>query len=432
MLLQFSVENFRSIRHRSEITFVATSLKDQRDTLIPSDHAKYGVLPVLALYGANASGKSNLLLAFRFMRSAVLSSFVRGEPGSGTPYEPFCLDDECNGEPSTFILDFVLSDVRYQFGFSLTAVRIVEEWLYAFPKKQKQILYSRDAREEDEEFYFSRSFEGSNKQIQSITRENSLFISAATKSGHPLLTAISSYFRRNISVRLTSSFERDSELAKEFSRDHTLLAESIRYLSLADTGIHDVQLHKTAVSEEHKSELDELYKVIAKMSGSSQISPPKEHTSIRFGHTGSDGKLRYLDFADESLGTRYLFSLLPAMIVALRHGHVLILDEITTSLHTLLSRRLVSIFQDRDTNPKGAQLVFSTHDTNLLSPGFLRRDEIWFTEKTEAGETTVFPLTDIKTKNTDNIERGYVQGRFGAVPFLRSGRRYRADVEEEG
>lgn len=419
MLLQFSVENFRSIRERSEISFVAAPLKELRDSLIPSKYAKYGVIPVLALYGSNASGKSNLLLALKFMRHVILNSFVKGEKDSGMDHDPFCLDEHYATAPSAFSLDFVLSDVRYQYGFKTTNERVVEEWLFAFPKRLKQVLYTRNV-EAEEEYYFSRTLEGSNKQIQTITRPNTLFISAAAKSGHALLSEISAYFRQHITIKLTSSFERDNDLAKQLSADTELLQGAMKYLMNADTGIADVQLHKHEFPESERTELEELFKVLAKVAPSAKMQAPKDHTTIKLGHHTKDGKVKYLDFSNESLGTRYLFSLLPAMLKALRHGHVLVLDEITTSLHTTLSRNLVSIFEDRQTNPLGAQLIFSTHDTNLLAPGVLRRDEIWFTEKSSEGATAVYPLTEFKTKNTDNIERGYVLGRFGAVPLLRS------------
>ena len=157
---------------------------------------------------------------------------------------------------------------------------------------------------------------------------------------------------------------------------------------------------------------------------SSQATPAAVDKSSSASNTkiqtspSSDNKVRFLDFGDESLGTQYLLGLLPSMLKALRSGATLVLDEITTGLHTLLARQLVTVFQNRTVNKLGAQLVFSTHDTNLLSPGVLRRDEIWFAEKNRDGATVVYPLTDVKTKNTDNIERGYIQGRFGGIPFL--------------
>ena len=420
MLLRFSVQNFLSVRDFAEVSFVATSLKEHRNSLISSRYSNYGVLPVIAFYGANASGKSNFLSSINFMRSVVLNSFKGGESGSSIPIKSFLLDDESVHKPSTFVLDFVLSDTRYQFGFSLNRERIIEEWLYAFPKRVQQVLYSRNV-ESTEEYYFGRALAGSNRQIQSITRANSLFISAAATSGHPLLKNIFGYFKNNLIMKLSSGLLPDSVLGKKLSEDKELLTEASKYLAMADTGITDVKVQENPISDVTKNQMAELFKVLGKITGDAFKSqaPDIDH-KIQLGHSASGNTVKYLDFEDESLGTKYLFSLLPSLLAAIKSGGILVLDEITTSLHTLLARQLVTMFSNKEINIHGAQLIFSTHDTNLLSPGLLRRDEVWFAEKTREGATAIFSLSEIKTKNTDNIERGYLQGHFGAIPYLSS------------
>jgi uncharacterized protein len=262
---------------------------------------------------------------------------------------------------------------------------------------------------------------GSNRQIQSITRPNALFISAATTSGHPVLSEVSKFFRDSLLLELSSSVGPSDRIAKQLEDDDELKLAAVKYLALADTGIMELKIEHTPIPEALRGEMAEIQRAFSKIVGSKfAVSPaPEVDTTVKLGHTSADGRVRFLDFGDESLGTKYLFKLLPPMLKALKTGSVLVLDEITTSLHTLLARRLVSLFQDKKLNPNGAQLIFSTHDTNLLAPGLLRRDEIWFAEKGNDGATIVYPLTDIKTKNTDNIERGYIQGRFGAIPFIR-------------
>lgn len=421
MLLRFAVANSLSIRDEVELSFLAAPLKERSEQVIPSKYSKHGVLPVVALYGANASGKSNLLAALALFRSMVLRSFKESDGEPELPHRPFLLDDESKDKESSFVLDFVMEESRYQYGVVYGAKRVEEEWLYAFPSKIKQVLFSRNAKEA-EEYYFGRNFHGKNRQIQSITRPHVLFLSAAATSGHPLLAKISSFFEESLVIRMASSTTNPDSLARSLEKDSTIGKDVVRYLSLADTGIADFRIATQKMPDEMKVELKELFAVINKLNASSgkTASPDQaELKNLELGHTSADGKIRYIDFGNESLGTRHLLTILPPVLNALRKGSTLVLDEITTSLHTLLAQKLVGVFQDRELNPQGAQLVFSTHDTNLLAPGILRRDEIWFAEKSTAGVSIFFPLTDIETKNTDNIERGYVQGRFGAIPFVR-------------
>lgn len=420
MLLKFAITNFLSLRDRAEISFVAAPLKEQVDALIACEHAPHGVLPVLAIYGANASGKSNALAGLSFLRWFVRTSFGR-EDQKDTSRKPFLLDDHSAGEPSRFEIDFVLSGVRFQFGMSVDGASVISEWLYQYPKKSRQLLYER----EGQDFKFGRSLLGSNKQIQSVTTVSTLFLSVASASGHAQLTPIRDYFRDKLLLQNGDSRVPAKSFTKELASDGKLRADIVKYLSLADTGISDIKVEKEQVPEQVRNAMKEFQNTLRK------IFPEQERSSshpesddddfdlvFRLGHAGADSKIRFLDLGSESVGTRYLLQLLPPMLKALRTGATLVLDEITTSLHTLLARQLVALFHDKEINKTGAQLVFTTHDTNLLGPGVLRRDEIWFAEKGRDGATTIYPLTDLKTKNTDNIERGYIQGRFGGIPFI--------------
>ena len=418
MLLRFSVTNFLSIRDQAEVSFVATALKELPEEIIPSRYARHGVLPVLAVYGANASGKSNLLFALSCLRSLVLDSFTKADDNEGLVHRPFMLDLDNKARPTTFVIDFVINDTRYQFGVSFTAEVISNEWLYAFPKQVQQVLYSRDTAEPDI-YYFGRGLTGSNRQIQSITRPSSLFLSAAAKSGHPLLSEIHDFFRNKIRVQRSNNAMPGETIAKRLEDDPVLQSEAAKYLAIADTGVVDIKIEKTPITDSVRGQITQFLEVFSKISGAVEIPPaPDFDRSIKLGHLGGEGVVHYLAYGDESLGTKYLLSLLPAMLSTLKLGGLLVLDEITTSLHTLLAKKLVMAFKDRTVNTLGAQLIFSTHDTNLLSPGVMRRDEIIFAEKSREGATSIFPLTDLKTKNTDNIERGYIQGRFGAVPYI--------------
>jgi AAA15 family ATPase/GTPase len=428
MLLRFSATNFLSLRDQCELSFVAAPLKELAGSTVPSRFAKHGVLPVAAIYGANASGKSNVLYALRFMRGMILSSFSEGEEGEELTTKPFLLDEDSRSRPTKFSIDFIFEDVRYQFGFSFNAERILEEWLFAFPNIVQQLLYSREYTDGEDRIKFGRSLGGSNRQIQTITRKNSLFISAAEKSNHPLLGSLVKYFRRQISFAETSNVASSMAIAERLHGNDNLIRRVIAQLQEADTGIVDLEIKEIKIPEEARANMEEILKIFSKF-GAEPSTAPETNRNVRLGHIGEDGRVHHLDYGDESMGTRYLLMLLPPMLAALARGGTLVLDEITTGLHTLLAKKLVQTFMNHELNPKGAQLIFSTHDTNLLTPGVLRRDSVWFAEKSRGGSTAIYPLTDVKTKNTDNIERGYIQGRYGAVPFFPQPEEFPAEIE---
>lgn len=417
MLLKFTVQNYRSIREEAAVNFVAATLKEHSEILIPSRYADFGVLPVIVIYGANASGKSNTLLALSRIRQLVINSFRRAESGP-INIPKFLLDDYSANEPTRFVVDFINSDIRYQFGTEIDDGLVASEWLYQYPNKTKQILYERT----NKEIKFGRALTGSNRQIHTITSPNALFLSAAATSAHPVLTPISNFFRNKVILQLTTDTGTPEGVAQVLEADENLRRDVVGYLTLADTGIADIQIERSEIPEDTRIELTEFMGALKKLIGNppdeAQLPSDTHNFKIKLGHTSADEKIRFLDYYDESLGTKYLLKLLPPVLGALKTGSVLVLDEITTGLHTLLARRLVSLFHNKNLNKHGAQLVFTTHDTNLLAPGLLRRDEIWFAEKGRDGSTTIFPLTDIATKNTDNIERGYISGRFGGIPFV--------------
>lgn len=412
MLLRFTFENFMSIRDETEISLMGTAIKDRQNDVLETRYSRHGVLPTLALYGANASGKSNALHALRTFRRLVLQSFGNAE--EGLFYEPFALDDESAFKPTKFVLDFVNNDTRYQYGLVYDKNSVHQEWLYAYPKQIQQILFVRD-KDTSPEYHFGRYLSGNNKAVQAVTRPNTLFLSAAHASGHTLLEEVFTFIRKKIQFASTNRpFE---DIFKELHGNSNLKQKTEELLCFADTGVANIQIREqpTKITDS----LTELYGLVSKLTGSKEIQPPTTEFVGKLGHTASGGKIKPLKLDDESWGTRQLLTLLPAILNSLAEGTTLILDEITTSLHTLLSRRLVSLFVSKKTNQYGAQLLFTTHDTNLLADHLLRRDEIWFAEKSPEGTSTIYPLIEINTKNTDNIEKGYIQGRFGAIPYLK-------------
>jgi len=420
MLIQFRVENHRSLRDEQTLSLVAAPIGLAIDPrLIHSNAVSEALLPAIAIYGANASGKSNVLHALGFMRNAVADSYRFWEPDSGVPNEPFALSQK-RAEPSLYEVEIVIDDVRYRYGFVVSASRVEEEWLFAWPSGHKQTWFER----EGDTFEFGRNLRGDNEAIRGLTRGNCLFLSAAAQNNHGSLTPIFRWFRtlqaeyrqgweRAVGAQsamfMSERFSRQRQLAL-FIDDEQLDAQEreaiLELLRAADTGIVDLKVE----------ELD------AGRSLGNRIQRPRFR--VQFCHkseeTGND--LAWLPLEVESAGTIALIELAPHLMLALREGGLVCVDEMESSLHPMLALALLRLFQNPEQNVKGAQLLFTTHDTKLLGNALgeapLRRDQIWFTEKDEAGSSHLYPLTDFHPRKQENLERGYLQGRYGAIPYL--------------
>ena len=414
MLLRFGVSNHLSIRDFQELSFVASSLKDRDEGLIPCAAAPKGtVVPAAVIYGANASGKSNLVSAMRTMRRMVLFSQTRGEPGGGVPRQPFRLDAACSGEPSRFEIDFVIDGVRHHYGFEASDSAFESEWLYDFPGSRRRMLFER----EGSEFRFGRGLKGRNNIIADLTRPNSLYLSAAAQNKHERLSRVFGYFR-SIHGVYAADFPGavvSRRLAEKEPNDRV-----IKFLGRIGTGVIGYRRKETETPEEIKALHQEIDAAIRKrLKGAVRFEPDTDskQVAIELAHRSRDGEQIYLDLDLESAGTRRLLFVLGFAFQALDEGTPLFVDELDASLHTQATEAVLRLFCSPETKPKGAQLVATTHDPNLMRAPVLRRDQLWFTEKDADGATQLYPLTDIRTRKGDDIEKGYLQGRYGAVPF---------------
>jgi uncharacterized protein len=409
VLIRFRVENHRSIRDEQELSLVAAPLSEHPESLVRAERYDLDLLRVAAIYGANASGKSTVLNALSFMRDAVVESQRHWEPDGGVPREPFGLNRKAQDDPSLFAVDLLIDDVRYEYGFVVDSVRVLEEWLYAYPKGKRQEWFTREA-DREHEFSFSRLFTGENRSISSLTRPNSLFLSAAAQNNHESLTPIYRWFSQ--SVEIVDESIRSNLLREVIQKcqDERYRTSLFSFIAAADIGItrFDVVVDPP------------VFRQWTVFGESVEIPfPPRERVQLWHG-SGESGQEMALDFDQESLGTQTLFVLAGLMVESLTTGGVLVIDELDRSLHPHLAMNIVSIFNDPGTNPHNAQLFFNTHDTNLLDRDYLRRDQIWFTEKGNDGATRLFPLTDFRARKYENLERGYLQGRYGAVPSVRT------------
>jgi AAA15 family ATPase/GTPase len=420
MLVQFRVENHRSLRDEQVLSLVATRVGSQDDErLIRPKGLGEALLPAVALYGANGSGKSNLMSALDFMREAVLGSYRLWEPKSGTPQEPFVLSNK-EAESSLYEVDIMVEGVRFRYGFVISAPRVEEEWLYAWPHGRRQVLFQR----EGENFEFGKHMHGENEAIKSLTRANSLYLSTAAQNNQTQLMGIFGWFReirfelrrgatRSLDPTHTTTlgdlFGTRRQLSL-FQEDNDAYAHDrdaiVRLMQAADVGILDL---KATDRENFRRERGSFRRVVG-----------KEHDFF-FLHK-SQFRAAWLPLDWESSGTITLLGIATRLVAVLREGGMLCIDELEASLHPMLALEILRLFNDPKHNPRGAQLIFTTHDTNLLGNALgdppLRRDQIWFTEKDETGATKLYPLTDFHPRKEENLERGYLQGRYGAIPFL--------------
>lgn len=420
MLIEFRVENHRSIRDEQVLSLEAGRIGGEGDVR-PREASNYSakLLPAVALYGANGSGKSNVLAAVASMKEAVSFSQRRWGPDDGIPRDPFAWGKK-REESSLYEVEMIVAGVRYRYGFICDDRVFLEEWIHAWPNGKKQVWLER----EGENFKFGDFLSGENKVIEKLTRPNALYLSAAAQLRHTQLSPLFSWFgsiealnlvpnssargfqmsQHHLDRELASMLEESGEYRQasllEGERSGSMLEQFKSLLRAADIGIVDVRLNRE-----------------------DGIPPGMGSRSSRFElKHKSDSDDTWLPLEEESRGTRTLFRLALPILRSIRNGTMLIVDELESSMHPILADLIVRQFNDPEINKHNAQLIFSTHDTNLLGrlvgEPALRRDQVWLTEKDPNGATVLYPLTDFKPRKDENIERGYIQGRYGAIPFL--------------
>jgi AAA domain, putative AbiEii toxin, Type IV TA system len=400
MLLRFRVANTRSFRDEQELSFVATADADSpaAQTVELSPAKTIAVYPVIGVFGANASGKSNLLAAISGMREAVLNSHALWPAYGGVPREPFRLDLKSASDPSFAEIDFVLDAVRYTYGYELANDHIAGEWLHAYPAGRKQVWFDRDAaREEPFEFRGNRLGPRSvTAGLVRRTRRDALFLTVAYTDNHPLLSPVFAWFRDNLWMIDPEGSRADREA---FTLDALKGPRGDRIrelLAVADLGVVDA------------------------------LAEPDEAgaTRARLVHSGVDGDVPF-DWGLESFGTRSWFALLGPILLALDTGAALMIDELDSSLHPGFAAEIVRLFSNPEVNATGAQLLFTSHDATLLGDRddnpLLEPGQVWLTAKDRKGATELYPLTDAAPGPEEDLERSYLLGRFGATPRISEG-----------
>lgn len=400
MLIDFRVTNHRSIRTEAVISFATRKNQHVDDRLRVMDGHRQPLSTVAGVYGANASGKSNLLLALSFMCDAALFAYQTWRPGEGVPRHPFKWGGG-RQEPSRFEMDFLVGGVRHRYGFVLNDDAVLAEWLLAWPRGQPSVLLERDS----EGLRFGVHMQGKGVPAfgRSFTnRRNVLFLSVANQQEFEPLMPVVEWFRR---VRLVRA-GRHQRFPILFPGAEPKL---FKLLNRTEALIPD--------DAERRSTLSQVRDLIrAADVGFVDFVPDDDE--LMFRHRGPPDAL--LGYRDQSDGTKALTHFAPDLVEGLRSGGIVLVDELDSSLHPALTRKVVELFNRKATNPNNAQLFFNTHDTTLLGQDVgdpaLARDQVWLANKSQTGESTFVPLSDYKPRC--DVEKAYLQGRFGAVPYV--------------
>ena len=418
MLIEFCVENYRSIKDEARLSLLAGSMREHLDANVVTPLLNEGVTAVplvrsAAIYGPNAGGKTNLIMGLAAMRDAVLFSSSRQDP---LPLTPFALDDAYRARPTTFDVTAIVEGVRYQYGFSATRDEIAEEWLYAWPRGRVQTWFERSKTSTGEQFKFSDKLRGDKEVWRRATRSDALFLSTAVGLNSVQLKPLFDWFKTRLHVAGLGGW------SGSYSIECCLgprKREIVAFLQTADLALEDVRVEEKAFSTEMipDSMPEEVRERVKEMVGETVYE-------VNMVHRSRNGEPVEMDFDDESHGTQKMFALAGPWLDSLEKGYVVAIDELHDNLHPALVKFLVDQFNNPDVNVGGAQLVFTTHDTSILSQDVFRRDQIWFCERNKHHETALFPLSKFHPrKGVENLERSYLAGRYGAVPYVRSGHR---------
>ncbi|BBF81867.1 AAA family ATPase [Asticcacaulis excentricus] len=412
MIIDFTVRNFRSIAEEQVFSLHAEKVGKYHLDNVAYPDDKTAVLKVGAIYGPNASGKSNLLLAMVGLCWLVDQSAELKEGEVIPPYEPYALDADRKSSPIEFEIEFVASDkVRYRYSISYNAFEIISESLDSFLGRSRSNLFTRKKGDTWETMYLGSNLRGKVRRIP-FFKNNSYVAKAGRTAGAPeSLRAVFKYFDDLMYIGTEVSGTFTPVFLQEEENIHTVS----RILSAIDTGVTGITCEEQEV--QNASIFDSLPKKIR------DRLLEEAKLKFTFWHKSDQGDPFPMDFKYESSGTKKLFHFIPIVIFTIARGGVLIVDELEASLHPHIAALFVKIFNDPDVNATNAQLIFTTHNTGLLDSQVMRRDQIWFVRK-DAGSSTFYCLDEFDKKIVtpqSPIDEWYDEGRFGAVPKINYG-----------
>lgn len=414
MLVEFSVRNYRSLRDEQTLSFVSSTDRSHEatHTIETGVRSAPRLNRVGIVYGANASGKSNLIFALATMRLLVLQSTSMLDAMRAEQFTPYRLDRRSAGEPTEFEIVVLLDGVRYQYGFSYDALRIRDEWLIVYKTGKGQSWFERrwnEAKGEHEWEAFSSHFTGPKETWRQATRPGSLFLTTAIQLNNEQLKPLWNWFMEGLVI---VNWMGAAGIGATLQRleNPQFKAQVLKLLRSADLHIADIEV------ESHPGH--QVAFLLESGKAPEISSSPQEVPVVKYVHKLEGEDPVSFDGRYESAGTQRLLSYIGPILEAIEDGRFLVVDEFDSSLHPMVVRFVLSLFHDPNFSKKGAQLWMTTHDTSLLDTDVLRRDQIWFVDKDERQASRLTPLTDFSPRKGEALEKGYLRARYGGVPFI--------------
>ena len=386
-----------SIKDKVVLSLLASRDSEHPEHLILDGNKNY--LKSAVIYGANASGKSNVLNAFWFMVNYVLTSHNQQvhKTIEGTPFK---FDRETPARPSNFEVIFTANGIRYAYGFSVTEKAVAEEYLYYYPNGRQAIIFER---KDTTDFRFTVDIDEQNT-LKDRTSANKLYLSVASNWSYAKVIPVLEWFA-SCRIITKNSVADAYGIEAEQLKDDDYRRVIVSMLRVADFGLQPLLMRDSEPIPSKRSDI---------FTGIDAVHTVQDAEGNTFSYT--------LNMTEESDGTNSYFKLIGVVKKVLDQGTLLVADEMDAHLHPLLTKHLVSLFNSAEFNPNNAQLIFTSHNTNLLDLDVLRRDQIWFTEKDEqTAATDLFSLHDFSIRKDAKVEKGYLIGRYGAIPFIRGG-----------
>jgi AAA15 family ATPase/GTPase len=417
MLLEFSVGNFLSFKTKTTLSLAATSIKEHIDTNIFSTQ-RLDLLKGAVVYGANASGKSNFIRAMSTMRRLVIQSFDQSSADE-LDVTPFLLSTETEKAPSFFEAIFIIDNIRYRYGFEVNNKQVHAEWLFEAPKNAEKPMFLR----EYDGIEVMKNFpEG--KDLEGRTRDNALFLTVTDQFNGKIAKKIMLWFNNFITI---SGLTHEGYKGVTFGmlENKQTSPKLLNFYKKLDMGFDDISINKKPFDpKELPKDMPEGFvkQLITDLEGAFKIDIKTIHKKYNnenkiVGHVEFDMRNQ------ESSGTNKIFNISGPVFDVLNDGGVLVIDELDASLHPLLTLAVTRLFNSKQFNPNNAQLIFATHDTNLLHYGNYRRDQIYFIEKDQFGASDMYSLVEYKEEGKTirkdrSFEKDYIEGRYGAIPFI--------------
>lgn len=416
MLIEFSVKNFLSFKDRTTLSMEKGNGDEVLENVIKNNITD--ILKTSAIYGANASGKSNLLKALSCAIIMVRNSNLIPVEGHWDCIKPFLFDENCRNEPSEFEFIFITNNIKYRYFFSADRSKIYTEILDAYYSQKPTNIFTRTKTN----IYEFNSDKTKLEYLATNNTENKLFLSTATTWNYDKTKDAYLWFATIIDTYDSFDSITDKDL-KDYSTNNGLKEFAIKLLNEADILIKDMIVDYSEKEIEGQP-ADILVPALLSPEGKYRVRNVNVNINIELEHTITDKnnvtRTYKLNFAEESAGTKILFAFAPFLKRAFESTKIIIIDELEKSLHPAIVEFIIKLFNNSNINKANSQLIFTTHATNLLNIEILRRDQIWFTEKNPYnGASELYPLDSFSVRKDENIEKGYINGRYGAIPFIK-------------